>query len=109
MQKMMTDADYWENEIDGIMFGESFVILLKTQYRMHPSIAAWPNEKFYNGKIMEGFFFLLKDRPPVPGITMPGEGIQYIFCAVEGQAKSVGNFILIANKPFRYCHLQRRF
>ena len=31
MQKMMTDADYWENEVDGIMFGKSCVILLKTQ------------------------------------------------------------------------------
>jgi len=29
-------------------------VMLTTQYRMHPSIAAWPNQYFYSGCILQG-------------------------------------------------------
>ncbi len=37
------------------------LILLDTQYRMHPLIAEWPSAAFYHGKIKSGI--AAADRP----------------------------------------------
>jgi len=37
-------------------FGNSPVILLDRQYRMHPQIASFPNEYIYNGRIQDDVY-----------------------------------------------------
>lgn len=44
-------------------------LLLDTQYRMHPTIAAFSSMRFYEGKIASGVSS--SDRPLVKGVTWP--------------------------------------
>lgn len=45
-------------------------VLLDEQRRMHPSIAAFPNEHFYAGRVRDA----VPELPPVPGIPWPHGG-----------------------------------
>jgi len=42
---------------------------LPRQYRMHPAISSWPNERFYSGLLQNGC--LPRDRPPILGLNWP--------------------------------------
>ena len=51
MEKIMTDANFYEKEPGGVMEGQTLVVRLSTQYRMHASIYWIPNLQFYDGQI----------------------------------------------------------
>ena len=70
------------------MNGKSCVVLLRTQYRIIPAVSYWPNQEFYEGKIMDGVF--RSQRLPIPGLPLPAEGVQSLFYAVEGMAIKSG-------------------
>ncbi|KAK2077040.1 hypothetical protein QBZ16_005268 [Prototheca wickerhamii] len=46
------------------------VLLLDTQYRMHPAMARFPSARFYDGRLKSGVE--ASDRPPALGLARPG-------------------------------------
>jgi hypothetical protein len=53
------------------------VIMLSTQYRMHPMIAAWPSHQFYGGNLLSGVSADM--RLPVRGFNWPRSDIPVAF------------------------------
>jgi len=53
------------------------VIMLNTQYRMHPMIAAWPSHQFYGGNLFSGVSADM--RPPARGFTWPRPDVPVAF------------------------------
>jgi hypothetical protein len=53
------------------------VIMLNTQYRMHPMIAAWPSRQFYGGNLFSGVSADL--RLPARGFSWPRSDIPVAF------------------------------
>ncbi len=49
-------------------------LLLDTQYRMHPAIAAFPSAAFYGGKLLSAP--KPRDRPPPPGFPWPNPKVR---------------------------------
>jgi hypothetical protein len=52
-------------------------VMLTEQYRMHPSIATFPSNQFYNGKVKSSEK-LSQERPPITGIVWPNQEIPHI-------------------------------
>jgi hypothetical protein len=48
-KRLFTSAEQFTTEA-----AQNSGVMLTTQYRMHPSIAAWPNQFFYSGLIQQG-------------------------------------------------------
>lgn len=61
------------------------VLLLDTQYRMHPAIAAFSNAHFYGGRLRSGV--RAADRRPPAGFTWPLSGVGIAFAKVSGGAE----------------------
>ncbi|KAK9812656.1 hypothetical protein WJX72_001408 [[Myrmecia] bisecta] len=57
-------------------------LLLDTQYRMHPAIAAFPSAAFYAGRLVS--FPAPADRPPPSGFAWPRAGLPVAFIESEG-------------------------
>ena len=58
------------------------VLLLDTQYRMHPAIAEFPSQQFYAGRVRSGV--TAAQRPPARGLAWPdAEGAPVAVLAVE--------------------------
>jgi hypothetical protein len=53
------------------------VIMLNTQYRMHPMIAAWPSHQFYGGDLLSGVSANM--RPPARGFAWPRSDVPVAF------------------------------
>ena len=69
--------------------GSAAPLLLDEQRRMHPSIAAFPNESFYGGRIRDH----APERPPIPGIPWPrGGDVRVLLVEVpsEGEERTGG-------------------
>jgi len=47
-KRLFTCAEQFNTE------GQNSGVMLTTQYRMHPAIASWPNQRFYSGLIQQG-------------------------------------------------------
>ena len=45
---------YGRSLFDRLLHGKFPSLLLNVQYRMHPAISFWPNNQFYDGKIING-------------------------------------------------------
>jgi hypothetical protein len=56
---------------------DSRMVLLQTQYRMHPSISEIPNQLFYNNRLEDGKGVKLKNKDTVD--TLPHQGNPLIF------------------------------
>lgn len=48
------------------------LLLLDTQYRMHPFIAEWPSAAFYGGKLKSGITAADRPIPQVPPAGLSG-------------------------------------
>jgi hypothetical protein len=53
------------------------VIMLNTQYRMHPMIAAWPSHQFYGSNLLSGVSASM--RPPALGFAWPRSDVPVAF------------------------------
>lgn len=53
------------------------VIMLNTQYRMHPMIAAWPSHQFYDGNLLSGISADM--RHPARGFSWPQPAVPVAF------------------------------
>lgn len=62
--------------------------LLNTQYRMHPSIAAFPSAQFYNNRLIS--FPKAKDRPAPKGFCWPNPNIPLVFVNCTGKEERNG-------------------
>jgi len=51
--------------------------MLQVQYRMHPSLSAFPNREFYSGRLVDGV--RAADRPPPQGFAFPNPDMQVVF------------------------------
>jgi len=72
-------------------------ILLDTQYRMHPGIAAFPSKQFYSSKLRS--FPTPADRPAPLGIPWPDGEIPILFeHCVDGVEESSGDGTSLYNK-----------
>jgi regulator of nonsense transcripts 1 len=60
-------------------------LLLNTQYRMHPEIARFPSEFFYNGKLLSGVNGTARPRPL--GFAWPAVNSPVAFVSVSGQER----------------------
>ncbi|KAG2453966.1 hypothetical protein HYH02_001012 [Chlamydomonas schloesseri] len=58
-------------------------LLLDTQYRMHPSIAAWPSAAFYQGKLVSAP--KPSERRPPTGFPWPNPKVPVCFIPVRGR------------------------
>jgi len=80
--------------------------MLQIQYRMHPSIAEFPNEAFYNGMIENGT--VATEEPHIKGFKWPNERIPIAFvqnwCPEE--AKTFGGGATKANRKEAQAVLQ---
>jgi len=56
--------------------------MLDTQYRMHPSIAMFPSDLFYGGKLLNGVS--APERRPLAGFEWPREEFPVAFIPVRG-------------------------
>lgn len=56
--------------------------MLDTQYRMHPSIAMFPSDLFYGGKLLNGVS--APERRPLAGFDWPREEFPVAFIPVRG-------------------------
>ena len=56
--------------------------MLDTQYRMHPSIAQFPSDLFYGGKLLNGV--TPPERRPLAGFPWPREEFPVAFVPVKG-------------------------
>jgi regulator of nonsense transcripts 1 len=56
--------------------------MLDTQYRMHPSIAQFPSDLFYGGKLLNGVS--PPERRPLPGFPWPREEFPVAFIPIYG-------------------------
>jgi hypothetical protein len=56
--------------------------MLDTQYRMHPSIAMFPSDLFYGGKLNNGVS--APERRPLPGFEWPREEFPVAFIPIRG-------------------------
>ena len=63
-------------------------LMLDTQYRMHPALAAFPSAAFYGGRLASGTPKAL--RPPPAGFGWPQPGVGLAFVAVEGRECAEG-------------------
>ncbi|KAI8467725.1 MAG: P-loop containing nucleoside triphosphate hydrolase protein [Monoraphidium minutum] len=59
------------------------LLLLDTQYRMHPAIAEFPSAHFYEGKLRSGV--TAAQRPPARGVAWPAAGAPLAVLRVEGR------------------------
>lgn len=57
--------------------------MLDTQYRMHPIIARFSSEKFYNNKLKDGVES--KDRPTPSGFPWPSKEAPLSFVNIKGK------------------------
>ena len=57
-------------------------MLLNTQYRMHPAISLFPNERFYKGKLIDGVE--ASERPNPAGLLWNDWEVPIVFLPVEG-------------------------
>eukprot|EP00973_Karenia_brevis_P036995 5100057-Karenia_brevis.AAC.1 len=72
--------------------------MLNCQYRMHPSISAFPNTEFYGGKVQDGV--TPADRPAIRGLHELGE-LRCVFIDIDGWEDFVdGTFQNVAEAEF---------
>eukprot|EP00931_Biecheleriopsis_adriatica_P074310 TRINITY_DN48398_c0_g1_i1.p1 TRINITY_DN48398_c0_g1~~TRINITY_DN48398_c0_g1_i1.p1 ORF type:complete len:858 (-),score=157.50 TRINITY_DN48398_c0_g1_i1:43-2256(-) len=64
-------------------------LLLDTQYRMHPALAAFPSEATYGGRIQSGVSKALRLAPQ--GFNWPLKGVPIAFVDVSGFEQQVGS------------------
>lgn len=64
------------------------VYLLDTQYRMHPAIAAFPANQFYDGKLKDGV--KEKQRPAPAGFCWPNSKRPIAFVEMGNDARETG-------------------
>lgn len=64
-------------------------MLLDIQYRMHPSIAAFPSQQYYSGRLRSGVPG--GARKPIKGIEWPVPKVPVAFLPVQGQESPEGN------------------
>jgi len=57
-------------------------MLLNTQYRMHPAISLFPNDRFYKGKLIDGVE--ASERPNPAGLLWNDWEVPIVFLPVEG-------------------------
>jgi len=57
--------------------------MLQVQYRMHPSLSAFPNTQFYNGLLADGV--KPHDRPAPRGFNLPSPHHNLMFVDVDGK------------------------
>lgn len=67
-------------------------IMLDTQYRMHPAIAAFPAAQYYSGKLKTGVRGAM--RPACRAIAWPAPWAPVVFLPVEGAEVPEGNSYL---------------
>ena len=74
---------------DRLSQGGAPVTLLNTQYRMHPTLAAFPSMAFYEGRVGSGV--CARERVPPPGFPwpQPHTGLAFVGCP-EGSETSSG-------------------
>ena len=88
----LTDEEYEsvERSLKDTLFhklhneGKFKVQFLDTQYRMHPNIAKFPSERFYNGKLKSGVN--AESRRPIWSLTSE----PVVFISVEGKERRSG-------------------
>ena len=56
--------------------------LLRVQYRMHPAISDFPNERFYEGRLEDGI--AASDRQTPAGLLWPDWECPMAFLPIEG-------------------------
>jgi hypothetical protein len=66
-------------------------LLLDTQYRMHPVLAAWPSQAYYGGRLRSGTPAALR-RPPA-GFPWPLPGVPLAVVRVRGAERSEGTSV----------------
>jgi len=60
--------------------------LLQVQYRMHPALSAFPNTRFYAGRLVDG---VQPHQCPAPkGLRLPVPGVPMVMLDVQGQETS---------------------
>ena len=57
--------------------------MLKTQYRMHPTIREFPSSRFYDGKLDDGC--TKSERPPPAGFIWPDWDKPVAFIPQDGE------------------------
>lgn len=63
-------------------------LLLDTQYRMHPQLAAFSSAMFYDGRVRSAP--LPADRKPPPGLMWPNPQVGAMFVDVPGEEQRAG-------------------
>eukprot|EP01062_Namystynia_karyoxenos_P080089 TRINITY_DN856_c0_g1_i1.p1 TRINITY_DN856_c0_g1~~TRINITY_DN856_c0_g1_i1.p1 ORF type:complete len:976 (+),score=282.90 TRINITY_DN856_c0_g1_i1:97-2928(+) len=72
---------------DRLVAGGARPFLLDTQYRMHPAMAAFPSQAYYNGMVRSGVTGA--DRPPASGFLWPQKDLPVAFVGVpEGREQT---------------------
>ena len=61
---------------------------LDTQYRMHPSIVDWPNQRFYHSSLKGAAH--TKNMRTIKGSPWPCSGVRLVFVTVEGEEEESG-------------------
>jgi regulator of nonsense transcripts 1 len=83
-------------------------LMLDTQYRMHPSLAALPSDLFYAGALADGV--PASARPPAPGFAWPRADMPIAMLPVESSGEvSRGTSYVNEGEVAAACHVALGF